>query len=68
MCYQLHITPFLLKVPLFNKNKALQQNTKGLEIIRPLTFSSWNQIIKELKNIYKLKDLIKVPADIVSYI
>jgi hypothetical protein len=32
MCYQLHITLFLLKVPLFNKNKALQQKAKELEL------------------------------------
>jgi len=31
MCYQLHITPFLLKVPLFIK-KAPQQDAKGLEM------------------------------------
>jgi hypothetical protein len=27
----------------------------------PLTFSSWNQIIKDMRNIYKLKELINLP-------
>jgi len=35
---------------------------KGLECQAPLTFSSWNQIVKELRNIYKLKDLINIPS------
>ena len=31
---------------------------KGWKCQAPLTFSSWNQIIVELRNIYKLKELI----------
>jgi hypothetical protein len=27
----------------------------------PLTFTSWNQIIQDIRNIYKLKELINLP-------
>ncbi|GAI14627.1 unnamed protein product, partial [marine sediment metagenome] len=47
--------------------KALRHNTKGLEIVKlPLleTFGTfcWGEIIEELRKIYKLKDLINLPA------
>ena len=32
----------------------------------PLTFSSWNQIIKDIRNIYKLKELIGLPASTIN--
>ena len=41
---------------------------KGWELAGSLMFSSWNQIIKDIRNIYKLKELIKVPVNTVSYI
>jgi len=38
---------------------------KGWNCQAPLTFSSWNQIIEELRNIYKLKELISIPASVI---
>ena len=32
----------------------------------PQTKNSWNQIIKDMRNIYKLKDLISLPASTIS--
>jgi len=37
---------------------------KGWNLQAPLTFSSWNQIIQDIRNIYKLKDLIRFPVGI----
>ena len=34
----------------------------------PLTFSSWNQIIQDMRNIYKLKKLISIPASFTNYV
>ena len=64
------ILQYYLKILLF-KRKSPSANAKGLEIVRlPLldrfrTFN-WGMIIEELLNIYKLKDLIKVPKYNVS--
>lgn len=41
-------------IPIFNLKKF--ESYPAL-----LMFSSWNQIIEGVQNIYKLKDLIKVP-------
>jgi hypothetical protein len=39
--------------------KAPRVKTKGLGMFKlPLMFSSWNQIIQDMLNIYKLKELI----------
>jgi len=52
-----------------SKEKALRQNAKGLEIVRlPLlerfgTFC-WGEIIEELRNAYKLKELINLPVSV----
>jgi hypothetical protein len=46
------------------------QNFAFLKVIlfidTPLTFSSWNQIIKDMRNIYKLKDLINLPVSVIN--
>jgi len=34
---------------------------KGWKGQAPLMFANWNQIIKDMRNIDKLKELIKVP-------
>jgi hypothetical protein len=39
---------------------------KGWKCQAPLTFSSWNQIIEELQNIYKLKELISLPVSTIN--
>jgi len=39
---------------------------KGCDSQAPLMFSSWNQIIEELRNIYKLKELIGLPASTIN--
>ena len=39
---------------------------KGWGSQAPLTFSSWNQIIEELRNIYKLKELINLPVRVIN--
>jgi len=56
------------KNPSFSvKNKkALQQNAKRLESQAPLTFASWNQIIQDMRNIYKLKELIRLPVSAIN--
>jgi len=49
--------------------KALQQKAKGLEIVwlpllvRFRTFC-WGEIIEELRNTYKLKELINLPVSV----
>jgi len=35
-------------------------------VMAPLTFASWNQIVEELRKIYKLKDLINVPVNTIN--
>jgi len=67
------ILQFYLKILLFLENnlkkikKPFSKITKGLENGQaPLTFSSWNQIIAELRNIYKLKDLINLPVSAIN--
>ena len=53
------------------KIKALQQKAKGLEIdklpllVRFRTFC-WGEIIEELRNTYKLKELISPPVSAIS--
>ncbi len=55
----------------FKNKKALQQNVKGLEIVKlPLletlrTFC-WGESIEELRNIYKLKDLVNLPISAIN--
>jgi len=57
---------------IIHKNKqALQLNAKGLGISKlPLldTFRTfcWGEFIEELRNIYKLKDLINLPASAIN--
>jgi len=54
----------------FQKNpnkKALQQNAKGFEIVKLSLLDSfgtfcWGEIIEELQNTYKLKELINLPV------
>ena len=68
VCCNLYTTS-LFKNPSFPiKNKeALQQNAKGFGNGQaPLTFSSWNQIIQDMRNIYKLKELISPPVSAIS--
>jgi len=49
--------------PSFKKLKSPSAKGKGLEIVlAPLTFASWNQVIQDMQNIYKLKELIGLPA------
>ena len=56
---------------MYNNKKALQQNAKGLEIVKlPLlerfgTFC-WGEIIEELRNTYKLKELINLPINTIN--
>ena len=72
MSYINYIYDIYFKNPSFSvkiiiKRKSPSVKTKGLEIVRlPLldafrTFS-WGEIIEELRNIYKLKELIRVPS------
>jgi len=56
---------------IYKKKKALQQKAKGLEINKlPLlvTFRTfyWGEIIEELRNTYKLKELINVPVSAIN--
>ena len=52
---------------IFIKNKSPSANAKGLEIVKlPLlerfgTFY-WGEIMEELRNTYKLKELINLPV------
>ncbi|MBA7573366.1 hypothetical protein ES708_15162 [subsurface metagenome] len=39
---------------------------KGWKCQAPLTFASWNQIIQDIRNIYKLKELIGLPAGTIN--
>jgi hypothetical protein len=69
-------TTKLLKILLFWENilkKALQQIAKGLENVwLPLleTFGTfcWGEIIEELRNAYKLKELINLPVRVLNNI
>jgi len=56
---------------IFSNKKALQHYAKGLEISRlPLleTFGTFccGEIIEELRNIYKLKELINLPVNTIN--
>ena len=58
-----------LKNPSFSNKKPFSKIAKGLEIVwLPLldTFRTfcWGEIIEELRKIYKLKELIKVPVSV----
>jgi len=52
--------------------KYNSKNKKALQLYCPragyslaaLTFSSWNQIIEELRNTYKLKEIINLPVSV----
>jgi len=50
----------IFKNPSFLNKKALQQKPKGWKLQAPLTFSSWKQIIKDMRNIYKLREVINI--------
>jgi len=41
---------------------------KGWKCQAPLTFASWNQIIQDMRNIYKLKDLISIPVSVINHV
>jgi len=70
MIFYIHYTTFFSKIPFF-KQKSPSANAKGLEISRlPLlerfgTFC-WGEIIEELRNIYKLKELIGIPISVIN--
>jgi hypothetical protein len=57
----------ILKILLFLKNNSKKKSPSAKDqragkVLAPLTFSSSNLIIQELRNIYKLKELIGLPA------
>jgi Leucine-rich repeat (LRR) protein len=60
-----------LKILLFLKNnlktkKPFSKCQRAGNVLAPPMFSSWNQIIQDIRNIYKLKELIKVPARVIN--
>ncbi len=56
---------------IFIKRKALQQNAKGLEmswlpLLERFGTFCWGEIMEELRNTYKLKELINLPASAIN--
>jgi len=56
---------------IYKNKKALQQNAKGLEIDKLPLLESFRtfccgEFMEELRNIYKLKDLINLPASAIN--
>jgi len=69
--FHIYYTTNLLKILLFQTKKPFGKIVKGLEIVKlPLlerfrTFC-WGEIIEELQNIYKLKELIGLPVSAIN--
>ncbi len=64
-------TTFLSKILLFLKNilkikSPLAKGQRAENVLAPLMFASWNQIIKDMRNIYKLKELISLPVSVIN--
>lgn len=51
---------------LLKRKKPFSKMPKGWDVLTPLMFSSWNQIIQEMRNIYKLKELISIPVSTIN--
>ena len=63
----MNYTTNLLKI-LFLIKKPFSKCQRAGNVQAPLTFASWNQIVQDMRNIYKLKELIKLPASAISSI
>ena len=46
--------------------KALDRKSSLNYYLAPLTFASWNQIVQDIRNIYKLKELINLPVSAIN--
>jgi hypothetical protein len=58
-----------LKILLFRIKiiKPFSKKPKGRLLSgSPLTFASWNQIIQDMRNIYKLKELVSLPVSSIN--
>jgi hypothetical protein len=62
-------TTFILKILLFLQKKQKSPSAKGqragnvrLPLVDGFRTFCWGEIVEELRNIYKLKELINIPA------
>ena len=39
---------------------------RAWKVLAPLTFASWNQIVQDIRNIYKLKELISLSVSVIN--